>query len=146
LTTPLALVNLNGTLKRDCSIFYNDHPVTNGEDDDKRLLEEISLLSTSSSPGRNLASKILSLANRQVPEDWNSYYGYKPVLLETFVDIGRFIGTSYKVGNWTYLGRTQGKGRRGMNYYVHNRPKDVYVYPLQRDYIDTHAFTGVVLS
>jgi hypothetical protein len=84
---------------------------------------------------RNLASKILSLATRQVPEDWNSYYGYKPVLLETFVDIGRFVGTSYKAANWTYLGRTQGKGRRGMNYYVHNRPKDVYVYPLQRDYL-----------
>ena len=54
------------------------------------------LLSTSSSPGRNLASKILSLADRQVPEDWNSYYGYKPVLFETFVDRGRFSGISYK--------------------------------------------------
>ena len=87
LTAPLKIVNLNGTLRRDCSIFYNDHPLTNKEDDDKRLLEEISLLSTSSSPGRNLASKILSLANRQVPEDWNSYYGYKPVL---FGDVCRY--------------------------------------------------------
>jgi len=51
LTTPLEIVNLNGTLRRDCSIFYNDHPLTNKEDDDKRLLEEISLLSTLSSPG-----------------------------------------------------------------------------------------------
>jgi len=51
LTAPLKIVNLNGTLRRDCSIFYNDHPLTNEEDDDKRLLEEISLLSTSSSPG-----------------------------------------------------------------------------------------------
>ena len=52
LTAPLKIVNLNGTLRRDCSIFYNDHPLTNKEDDDKRLLEEISLLSTLSNPGR----------------------------------------------------------------------------------------------
>ena len=84
---------------------------------------------------RNLASKILSLVSKQVPEDWNSYYGYRPVLLETFVDKGRFIGTSYKAGNWTNLGRTLGKGRCGMKYFIHNRPKDIYVYPLCRNYL-----------
>jgi len=84
---------------------------------------------------RNLASKILSMATRQVPEDWNSYYGYKPVLFETFVDIGRFSGTSYKAANWIYLGRTKGKGRCGMKYFIHNRPKDIYVYPLDKDYL-----------
>jgi len=47
----LKIVNLNGTLRRDYSIFCNDYPLTNKEDDDKRLLEEISLLSTLSSPG-----------------------------------------------------------------------------------------------
>ena len=84
---------------------------------------------------RNLASKILSLATRQVPEDWNSYYGYKPVLFETFVDVGRFSGTSYKAANWIHLGRTKGKGRSGMKYFLHNRPKDIYVYPLGRNYL-----------
>jgi len=84
---------------------------------------------------RNLASKILSLVSKQVPEDWNSYYGYRPVLLETFVDIGRFSGTSYKSGNWINLGRTLGKGRSGMKYFIHNRPKDIYVYPLCRNYL-----------
>jgi len=84
---------------------------------------------------KNLASKILSLVSKQVPKDWNSYYGYKPVLLETFVDIGKFSGASYKASNWIYLARTQGKGRSGMSYYVHNRPKDMYVYPLARDYL-----------
>ncbi len=48
---------------------------------------------------KNLASKILSLVAKQVPEDCNSYYGYKPVLMETFVDIGRFSGTAYKAAN-----------------------------------------------
>ena len=84
---------------------------------------------------RNLASKILSLVSKQVTEDWNSYYGYRPVLLETFVDVGRFIGTSYKASNWKNLGRTLGKGRCGMKYFIHNRPKDIYVYPLCKDYL-----------
>ncbi|MBA7468021.1 hypothetical protein ES707_03262 [subsurface metagenome] len=84
---------------------------------------------------RNLASKILSLATRQVPEDWNSYYGYKPVLFETFVDIGKFSGTSYKAANWINHGRTKGKGRCGMKYFIHNRPKEIYVYPLCRNYL-----------
>jgi len=84
---------------------------------------------------RNLASKILSLSSKQVPEDWNSYYGYRPVLLETFVDIGRFSGTAYKASSWTKIGRTLGKGRCGMKYFIHNRPKDIYVYPLCRNYL-----------
>jgi len=84
---------------------------------------------------RNLASKILSLASKQVPEDWNSYYGYKPVLFETFVDVGKFSGTAYKAASWINLGRTKGKGRCGMKYFTHNRPKDIYVYPLRKDYL-----------
>ncbi|MFQ5868077.1 MAG: Druantia anti-phage system protein DruA [bacterium] len=84
---------------------------------------------------RNLASKILSLVSKQVPEDWNSYYGYRPVLLETFVDVGRFSGTAYKAASWINLGRTKGKGRCGMKYFIHNRRKDIYVYPLCRNYL-----------
>ena len=84
---------------------------------------------------KNLASKILSTASKQVQEDWELIYKYKPVLLETFVDIGKFIGTSYKASNWVCLGRTKGEGRCGMNYFVHNKPKDVYVYPLVKDYL-----------
>jgi hypothetical protein len=84
---------------------------------------------------KNLASKILSSASKQVQEDWQSLYKYKPVLLETFVDISKFIGTSYKASNWRYLGRTKGKGRCGMNYFIHNQPKDVYVYPLTKNYL-----------
>lgn len=84
---------------------------------------------------KNLASKILSLASKKVPEDWNLYYGYRPVLFETFVDIGRFSGTSYKAGNWINLGRTKGKGRCGMKYFIHNQPKRIFVYPLCKDYL-----------
>lgn len=82
---------------------------------------------------KNLASKALSTSSKQVQEDWNCRYGYKPVLIESFVDIGKFIGTSYRASNWRCLGTTKGKGRCGMRYFIHNRPKDVYVYPLCRD-------------
>lgn len=84
---------------------------------------------------KNLASKILSTASKQVQKDWVSIYKHKPVLLETFVDIAKFIGTSYLAANWHCLGRTIGKGRSGMNYFIHNQPKDVYVYPLTKDYL-----------
>jgi len=84
---------------------------------------------------KNLASKILSIVGKQVQKDWERLYGYSPVLIETFVDIGKFTGTCYRAANWNYLGRTAGKGRRGLNYYIHNQPKDLYVYPLRGDYL-----------
>jgi len=56
-------------------------------------------------------------------------------LVETFVYANRFKGTCYKAANWIYLGKTIGKGRRGMKYFIHNQPKDVYVYPLCKDYL-----------
>jgi hypothetical protein len=44
---------------------------------------------------RGLASKVLSLAARQLPQDWQQLYGYRPLLLETLVDSSRFLGTCY---------------------------------------------------
>jgi len=81
-----------------------------------------------------LASKILSLATRQLPQDWQALYGYRPLLLETLVDGSRFLGTSYRAANWIYLGKTQGRGRMDR---MHARDgqaiKDIYVYPLCRN-------------
>jgi hypothetical protein len=33
--------------------------------------------------------------------------GYRPVMLETFVEIPRFKGTAYKAANWIHVGQTQ---------------------------------------
>jgi len=44
---------------------------------------------------KGLASKILSLAARRLPQDWHALYGYRPLLLETLVDRSRFRGTCY---------------------------------------------------
>jgi len=82
LTAPLEIVNLNGTLRKYCSIFYNDHPLTNKEDDDEKLLEEISLLSTSSSPGSHHTNvddrMVLTMAEDL---DHGSDFGISPVFL-----------------------------------------------------------------
>jgi len=41
---------------------------------------------------QGLASKILAHCARQLPEDWQRRYGYRPLLLETLVDGQRFAG------------------------------------------------------
>ena len=83
---------------------------------------------------RGLASKILSLAARQLPEDWQKQYGYHPLLLETLVDPSRFRGTCYRAANWVHLGRTQGRGRMDRDNRARDRTvKDIYVFPLCRD-------------
>lgn len=79
---------------------------------------------------QNLASKLLSSSARIVPGDWQRFYNFRPVMLETFVEQQRFSGASYKAANWLYLGQTNGKGRSGMNYYHHGIIKDIYIYPL----------------
>jgi len=82
---------------------------------------------------RGLASKILSLAARRLPEDWERLYGYRPLLLETLVDRIRFRGTCYRAANWIHLGTTQGRGRMDRDHAAHGRSvKDIYVYPLCR--------------
>jgi hypothetical protein len=83
---------------------------------------------------RSLASKILSLATRRLPPDWQSLYGYRPLLLETLVDGSRFSGTSYRASNWIYLGKTQGRGRMDRDHTSHGKAiKDVYICPLRRN-------------
>lgn len=78
----------------------------------------------------NLASCILAMAARRLARDWQQRYGYRPVLLETFVEFPRFRATSYRAANWKLLGLTQGRGKLD----VHNRAalpkKAIWVYPL----------------
>jgi hypothetical protein len=81
----------------------------------------------------NLASHVLSLASRRLPEDWIKRYGYRPLLLESFVDHTEHTGHSYRVANWDYLGQTSGRGRQDRERQNQVTPKAVWVYALQRD-------------
>ena len=82
----------------------------------------------------NLAGKVLSLAARQVADDWLRVYGYRPVLMETFVDRSRYSGACYRAANWIRVGQTQGRGRFDPRHERKESVKDIYVYPLQADW------------
>ena len=44
---------------------------------------------------QNLASKTLSLCLKRLSGDWQTYFGHPLLLVETFVDPARFLGTLY---------------------------------------------------
>jgi len=82
----------------------------------------------------NLASKILAGVNKQLPQHWQTRYGYKPVLLETFVEKNRFRGTCYRAANWIYVGTTQGRGKLD-RYKRYQLPvKDIFLCPLSKTF------------
>ena len=83
---------------------------------------------------KGLASKILSMAARQLPTDWFARYALRPVLLETFVETPRHRGTCYKAANWIRVGQTVGRGKKST---VHEQIipiKDIWLYPLRKDF------------
>jgi hypothetical protein len=82
----------------------------------------------------NLASHLLAAVTRRLPADWQHTYGYQPVLLETFVETGRFTGASYRAANWTRVGQTKGRGKLDRHHQNAVPIKDVYLYPLHRHY------------
>lgn len=79
---------------------------------------------------KNLGSRILSLNLKRLSRDWRERYKHPLHLAETFVDMSRFKGTVYRAANWTYLGLTSGKGKRGIQYTKHGIKKAIFVYPL----------------
>jgi hypothetical protein len=83
---------------------------------------------------KGLASKILSLIARQLPEHWQHRYGYRPVLLETFVETPRHRGTCYKAANWIHVGQTVGRGKKCLGHQPVMPVKDIWLYPLSRQF------------
>lgn len=82
---------------------------------------------------KNLGSRILAMAGSRIGADWQQRYNYRPVLLETFVEIERFRGTCYKAANWACVGETCGKGKLGSR--EGEVPiKSVWLYPLCKDF------------
>jgi len=82
----------------------------------------------------NLASQILGLAVEQVAGDWLERFGYRPVLVETFVDLERYRGGCYQAANWKLVGMTQGRGRQDRERKAALSKKLVLVYPLEKDF------------
>ena len=83
----------------------------------------------------HLASHVLGIVVHQLPVDWLNRYGFRPVLLETFVE-APWAGTCYRAANWLRLGETAGRGRDD-RYRRNSLPiKTIWVYPLDRHWRD----------
>lgn len=81
----------------------------------------------------HLASHVLALATRRLSTDWIRRYGYAPVLVETFME-PPWPGTCYQAANWIHLGATAGRGRQDRVHAKAETVKQVWVYPLGRDW------------
>lgn len=78
----------------------------------------------------HLASHVLAKLTRQLPDDWERLWSYRPLLLETFVDPAYYSGSCYLGAGWELLGHTSGSGlaRPGQSY--QSSPKIILVKPL----------------
>jgi hypothetical protein len=88
----------------------------------------------------NLASRVLGMAARSIGADFQLQYGYRPWMLESFVDTAQFAGTCYQAANWLAIGRSQGRGRQDREHEHAKSIKDIYVYVLEPEF---RALMGV---
>ena len=84
----------------------------------------------------NLASWALGQAVRRIKEDWLENFLYAPVLLETFIDPAHYKGSCYKAAGWQKVGTTKGRGRHDRRHEGLSTPREIYMYPLEKDFRD----------
>ena len=82
----------------------------------------------------NLASHVLAQLARRVGDDWQARWGYRPLLLETFVDPARFRGSCYRAAGWALVGHTSGEGLVRPGQHDQTSPKLIFAKPLQADF------------
>jgi hypothetical protein len=84
----------------------------------------------------HLASHLLGRMARQLSKDWEQVYAHPIYLTETFVDPTRYRGTCYRAANWTFLGMTTGRGKDDQTGKPNRSLKQVFGYPLVKDFRD----------
>ena len=82
----------------------------------------------------SLASHLLARVMARLPEDWARRYGYRPVLVETFVERARFQGICYRAANWQVIALSSGRGRQDRTHQAARGQKLYLVCPLQKDF------------
>ncbi|MFQ5561491.1 MAG: Druantia anti-phage system protein DruA, partial [Nitrospinota bacterium] len=82
---------------------------------------------------RNLASRVLGLAVKQVRKDWKEHYHIELYLLETFVH-PNFSGTCFQAANWEKVGMTSGRVRNSNPRCQDAVGKAIYLLPLSHDF------------
>tara|TARA_Y100000031_G_scaffold64053_1_gene71915 strand:- start:196 stop:2358 length:2163 start_codon:yes stop_codon:yes gene_type:complete len=83
---------------------------------------------------RNLASRVLGISLTMMAADFEQRYGYRPLLVESFVDTSLYSGTCFRAANWIRVGRTQGRGRQDRLRESAETVKEIYVYPVESDF------------
>jgi hypothetical protein len=83
---------------------------------------------------QNLASMVLGMVMRVLPDDFENRYNFRPWLVESFVDTAHFDGACYKASNWRLLGKSCGRGRQDRKKEASLSHKDIYIYPLIDDF------------
>ena len=79
----------------------------------------------------HLASHALSLSLRRLRDDYERVYGYRPALVETFIE-PPWRGTCYLACGFIVLGRTKGRGRQDRHTRYPVAIKQVLLHPLGR--------------
>ncbi len=74
---------------------------------------------------KNTASAVMSKTLKRLPADWVEAWGHPVLLVETFVDPSRHLGTCYGASSFLRLGETAGYGRRSGRYVAHGEIKHV---------------------
>lgn len=80
----------------------------------------------------NLASHVLGRTLRVLGADFQARFGYRPWLLETFIDTAQHDGACFRAANWQYVGESCGRGRQDRARSAGETRKALYVYPLER--------------
>ncbi len=98
---------------------------------------------------KNLASKVLSMSVVSLTSDFEQRYGYRPLLIESFVDTANYSGTCYRAANWQEIGQTKGRGRQDRFSQSALSHKAIYIYPLETAFrkkleLPTHAGLGAL--
>ena len=81
----------------------------------------------------NLATNVLAKTLARLCGDFESRWRHPVVMVETFVDPSRHVGTCYRAGGFTLLGETLGYGRTGGRYHHHGQRKLSFARLLRRD-------------
>ncbi len=83
---------------------------------------------------RHLGSRVLSQALRRLAADIEAGYGFRPLLVETFVDPTHHAGTVFAAAGWECVGETTGRGRFAGPDAPRRSVKTIWMRALRRDW------------
>jgi hypothetical protein len=83
---------------------------------------------------KNLASKVLGMSMTTIADDFDQQYGYRPLLIESFVDTEHYSGTCYQAANWIAIGKTKGRGRQDRYSESTLSQKMIVMYALEKKF------------